>query len=426
MKNLFFISISFLSAFFSVGFVSAQTLKTTAIAVSTVSKNPLDLTAVNGQFVPTCNNNIYGSTRPVFFNLHFSCFPTNLRFVENPLAWGSNIRMTLKMSPASGDQEIKFDIPFNIVMPYYTSELDAAGVEFIPQPTNVSVTNGTISELTRARNTISFKLNNMRIPSAVAGEIDRGNVLNVFQKIEALQMKDPAALPGPYTGFDGPLVTEIRKDFSSDMCIYDIFIDIPGAAQPGQTPWYITRDESGFCGAWYSPIMLFTDSKLPKFTGRTEFKLSDFPTKTFWVEPNAPGYFLALDQNKNGKIDDGTELFGDGQGHNNGFEALSYLDTDKNGVIDRKDKRFNELLVWQDKNGNGISESEELQKVTAFGLVSINLKYKAHHQYFGQRASYRQASTFKFKSQDKIKEGRALDIWFNDVNRVKLSHKKNH
>jgi len=54
--------------------------------------------------------------------------------------------------------------------------------------------------------------------------------------------------------------------------------------------------------------------------------------------------FLALDKNGNGKIDDGSELFGTRTG--NGFAELAAYDTDGNGWIDENDAIFASLRIW--------------------------------------------------------------------------------
>ncbi len=54
--------------------------------------------------------------------------------------------------------------------------------------------------------------------------------------------------------------------------------------------------------------------------------------------------FLAIDKNNNGKIDDGTELFGPQTG--SGFGELSSYDTDGNGWIDEGDNLFSSLKIW--------------------------------------------------------------------------------
>ena len=61
--------------------------------------------------------------------------------------------------------------------------------------------------------------------------------------------------------------------------------------------------------------------------------------------------FIALDGNDNGKIDDGSELFGARTG--NGFAELSAYDEDGNGWIDENDKVYSKLKIWtKDAAGN--------------------------------------------------------------------------
>lgn len=61
--------------------------------------------------------------------------------------------------------------------------------------------------------------------------------------------------------------------------------------------------------------------------------------------------FLALDKNEDGKINDGSELFGTKSG--DGFKDLAEYDKDKNGWIDENDEIFDKLKVWtKDEEGN--------------------------------------------------------------------------
>jgi hypothetical protein len=61
--------------------------------------------------------------------------------------------------------------------------------------------------------------------------------------------------------------------------------------------------------------------------------------------------YLALDKNGDGKINDGSELFGTKSG--NGFADLAKYDTDGNGWIDEADDVFNKLRIWsKDEDGN--------------------------------------------------------------------------
>ncbi len=54
--------------------------------------------------------------------------------------------------------------------------------------------------------------------------------------------------------------------------------------------------------------------------------------------------FLALDKNKDGEINDGSELFGTKSG--NGFADLAEYDEDGNGWIDENDSVFEDLSIW--------------------------------------------------------------------------------
>ena len=66
--------------------------------------------------------------------------------------------------------------------------------------------------------------------------------------------------------------------------------------------------------------------------------------------------FLALDVNGDGRINDGSELFGAGSG--NGFADLARLDSDGNHWIDEDDPVFADLRVWRpepaESSGKGL------------------------------------------------------------------------
>lgn len=141
-----------------------------------------------------------------------------------------------------------------------------------------------------------------------------------------------------------------------------------------------------------------------------------------WTRASSEDAFLALDRNGNGRIDDGSELFGNytpaylfrsSVTAANGFEALKFLESpsygsaDRNEVVNAKDAAFGRLLLWTDRNHNGLSEPDELQALAASGLVEIQTDYKtarrrdAHGNEFRQRA--------KAKWQDG--EAFVYDVW---------------
>ena len=69
--------------------------------------------------------------------------------------------------------------------------------------------------------------------------------------------------------------------------------------------------------------------------------------------------FLALDKNGDGKVNDGSELFGTSSG--DGFRDLALYDEDGNGWIDENDSVFDRLRIWT-KDANGEDYLIDLKK----------------------------------------------------------------
>lgn len=84
--------------------------------------------------------------------------------------------------------------------------------------------------------------------------------------------------------------------------------------------------------------------------------------------------FLALDENENGIIDDGSELFGTKSG--NGFQDLAAYDEDGNGWIDENDSVYTRLKVWtKDADGNDKLMDLKQADVGAIYLGSANTQF---------------------------------------------------
>ena len=116
---------------------------------------------------------------------------------------------------------------------------------------------------------------------------------------------------------------------------------------------------------------------------------SGVPERIAWTAAGSDDAFLAIDENHNGRIDDGRELIAGVSGPPNGFGALNAYDgfaspadlaagTNRrpDGLLTERDAIFSRLLLWTDANHNGLSEETELESVVHAGITTIYLGIK--------------------------------------------------
>jgi hypothetical protein len=155
----------------------------------------------------------------------------------------------------------------------------------------------------------------------------------------------------------------------------------PPGAPPSPYPWCET------------PLVVDLDGDGLRLSGPRNAVSFDLtadgkPDRITWTDPAGNDGLLALDLNRNGRIDDGRELFG-GQtvmpltgetGSPHGFRPLADYDAkalggNENRMIDADDAVFSELRVWVDRNHNGLSEPAELLGLSTAGIHSIGYGY---------------------------------------------------
>jgi len=97
--------------------------------------------------------------------------------------------------------------------------------------------------------------------------------------------------------------------------------------------------------------------------------------QTGWASSNDG--LLVRDLNDDGRITDGSELFGsfsklsDGSRARDGYEALQAFDSNSDGYVDSTDANYLDLMVWRDSNENGVTDQGELSSLADLGISRL-------------------------------------------------------
>jgi hypothetical protein len=216
---------------------------------------------------------------------------------------------------------------------------------------------------------------------------------------------------------------------------------IMAALTPNSIPEFTTDDYCGF-NYYYDPLCEAGGGEdyynhctplVLSFTG-TAPRLSE-PAVPFdiagdgnlptcgWTRRSTDG-LLALDRDGDGSINNGRELFGNVTPYSarstgprawSGFTALQFFDTrngggNGNGRLDRGDAVFSRLLVWFDRNWNGLSEPGETQSLLALGIDHVHLNGLASNRTDRNGNVLWFVSSFVYELGGALRKGQVVDV----------------
>lgn len=118
----------------------------------------------------------------------------------------------------------------------------------------------------------------------------------------------------------------------------------------------------------HDPLVINLDTDATELSDQTFYFDLDSDGEEEEISMLKGSGYLALDKNGDGVINDGSELFGTGNG--DGFADLARYDEDGNGWIDENDSIWSKLKIWcKDEKGNDV-----LYKLSDKGVGAICLQ----------------------------------------------------
>ena len=205
---------------------------------------------------------------------------------------------------------------------------------------------------------------------------------------DEVEAKAPAS--PPETPSEPPAVTAQASDFQELAAQRELQLNVSINAEPQKTdPLVLDLAGNGF-----------STSGLQR---SVRFDLDADGTLEQISVPTGDDALLAFDRNANGRIDNGSELFGDQRGAANGFAELAKHDDNGDGRIDRQDAIFQRLSLLR-FDAQGRQSSQTLQQA---GVSAIELQARDVNIALGAYDEIAQLGRFEFADG---RRGQAADL----------------
>ncbi|RJF93455.1 beta strand repeat-containing protein [Sphingomonas cavernae] len=253
--------------------------------------------------------------------------------------------------------------------------LDLAGTPFVAVDTNG--TNGNDSALrvsSSSGSTVkSHAISNGMISFATTDSYSSGTPIDVNSDarvaavVQYLQLNDLGA-PGATVAFvsDG------------DTYVYQQVGDAPNAGNDILVKLEDTSisNLSSLIGSTVTPVVLDLDGDGVELVDRSagvtfDYDVDGVREATAWA--GSDDGILALDRNGDGVVNNGAEIVFGGNGLTDLQGLAANFDSNGDGILDASDIGFSKFGVWQDANGNGVSEAGEFRSLGDMGIASLKL-----------------------------------------------------
>ena len=273
-----------------------------------------------------------------------------------------------------------------------------------------ALTTGSIAALTTTQ--ISQGLTTDQIVALTTAQVARGLVSSqvaamTTAQVAAMETRDIAALTTTQVA-KGLTTAQISALTSAQVCA--MTTEQVAALPTAQAALISTK----------TPIVLDLNHdgiSTLNITAGVQFDLgADGTTEhTGWV--SSSDGLLVMDRNRDGSINDGSELFGssttlaDGSKAPDGYVALAELDVNHDGIISAADAGFADLQVWVDANSDGVSTGVELKSMASLGIASLSLTTQ-------RTAIVDHGNTLGLVSSFQTTDGAshaAADVWFQTL-----------